>query len=430
MIWKMVVSQAKEFLLNMLITASAGKCWALSKEIGDRRIFCFERSPTQAVVTTQQLAASGNNTTTKAVTTTQLLAASGNSTSTQSTKAIDASPYLTATVSKPAFALQTTLTPLVSMNTVAAVNADATLTKPANQLISQTTANSPAFQYAQPAGTFSASGSSSFAVTYETINVDTSADRFPLSGVHVTLHATLSSGNTRNILLATGQSDKDGNYILDFLDPAYASITGATGLTLSFETTDFENTSLSVPLTVLNSTTAAIGSQVLLAKTMRLLVKTNFTAETSTDENGYGFHIYRDAQELLDRPWLANEGKTSGAAKQPVNISGLQLVEIASDSIPPGSGNTGKFRTLSTLDARGAGRIFYGGKLYVRIVPSASSFNELISTVNALNVPLPSNKVLQARVEYSLIHQPSHINGNVGLPLGDHGKVPVQGCTG
>jgi hypothetical protein len=345
------------------------------------------------------------------------------------TKTIDASPYLTATVSKPAFALQTTLTPLVSMNTVAAVIADATLTKPANQLISQTANTGPALQVSQPAGTFSASGASSSTTTYETITVDTSTDRFPLAGVHVTLRASLSSGNARNILLATGQSDKDGNYALEFLDPAYASATGVTGLTLSFETTDFENTSLSVPLSVLNSPAASIGNQVLLAKTMRVLIKTIFDATVSTDENGYGFHIYRDAQELQTRPWLASEGKTSAASKKPINVNGLQLIEVAADSIPPGSGNEGRFKLISKLDALGAGRIFLGGKLYVKIIPSSSTFRELISTVNALNVPLPANKILQARIEYKLTRQPSNISGTVYLPLGgEAGRIPVQGA--
>jgi hypothetical protein len=354
--------------------------------------------------------------------------ATGSKTTTLATKTIDASPYLTATVSKPAFALQTTITPLVSMNTVAAVNADATLTKPASQSVNQTIADRPALQVSQPAGTFSASGASSTTITYETINVDTATDRFPLAGVHVTLRASLSSGNARNVLLATGQTDKEGNYALEFLDPAYASANGVTALSLSFETTDFENTSLSVPLSVLNSPAASIGNHVLLAKTMRVLIKTIFDATVSTDENGYGFHIYRDAQELQTRPWLANEGKTSASNKKPVTVNGLQLIEIAADSIPPGGGSEGRFKLISKLDALGAGRIFLGGKLYVKIIPSASSFNELISTINALNVSLPANKVLQARIEYKLSRRPSSVSGAVYLPLGEQGRVPVQGA--
>lgn len=361
------------------------------------------------------------------VTTPPQIASAGNK-GTTLTHAIDASPYLTATVSKPAFALQTTLTPLVSMNTVAAINADATLVKPANPFTSPTLTNGPVLQVSQPAGTLSASGASSTTISYETINIDTSTDRFPLAGVHVTLQATLTTGNGRRILLATGQSDKEGNYILDFLDPAYASGTGLTALTLSFETTDFENTSLAVPLSVLNSPAASVGNHVLLAKTMRVLIKTIFDATVSTEENGYGFHIYRDAQELLARPWLANEGKTSAAGKKPVNVNGLQLIEIAADSLAPGTGNEGRLQLISKLDALGAGRIFLGGKLYIKIIPSSSGFNELISTVNALNVPLPANKVLQARIEYKLTRQPANVSGTVYLPLGEQGRVPVAGA--
>ncbi|MEO5681563.1 MAG: carboxypeptidase-like regulatory domain-containing protein [Chitinophagaceae bacterium] len=358
-------------------------------------------------------------------TATQYAAATGTQSADLATKAIDASPYLSATVSRNAFALQATTTPLISLNAVAAVNADPSLQKSgsASQTINYNT-TIPALTPALPTGFLSASGASQSTVNYETITVDTAGERFALSGVAVTLHAAIAGA--RPILLATGKTDKEGNFSLEFLDPSYAAVTGVTGLTLTAGTTDFENTSIAVPVSVLKNSNAEIGNHTLLAKTFRLFPKIIFDSTVTADNNGYGFHIYRDARDLEDRPWLVNEGMTGN--KKPENINGGRMIEIAADTIPAGATNAGKLRQLSVLDAKGAGRLFFGGSIYVSLVPSSADYYDRGTVITMMNATIPANKVAVARVEYKLSHKPSQVSGTVALPLAEKGKVPVQGA--
>lgn len=342
------------------------------------------------------------------------------------TKAVTASPYLAANVSPAAFTMQATVTPLISMNAIAAMNADPSLQKSitATQTVNyNTTVPAVTPVAALPMGYLSASGASLTAITYETVAIDTGAERFPLAGVPVTLHAAITGA--RPILLATGKTDNAGNFSLEFLDPSYASAVNATGLTLTAGTTDFENSSIAVPLSVLKSSDAEIGNHTLLAKTLRLFPKVIFDSTVAAADNGYVFHIYREARELESRPWLAGEGRPGN--KQPETINGMQMVEIAADTIDAGATTAGKLRLLSVLDAKGAGRIFFGGNLYVSLVPASADFYNRGTAVNIINTPLPANKIAVARVEYKLTHKPSQINGKVGLPLPE-GKVPVQGA--
>ena len=362
-------------------------------------------------------------------------AAEGEKNSNTMIRAIEASPFLAANASRSAFASQAVLTPMISMNAIAAVNADPTLLTPAvyhtstnAQASIATYLNTPAPQLALPTDYLSGSGSTLANINYETITVDTAAERYALPGMPVTLHAIMASGNQRTILLATGTTDADGNFSLDFLDPAYAAGNGATALTLSVVTTDFENTDISIPLSVLKSNAAEISNHTLLAKTLRLFPKLIFDSVAAGNDNGYGIHLYRDVQEVQRRPWLAQEGQLGDAGKKLSNSSGSSMVEIFSDSIPASDSYKGKLKGLATLDAKGAGRIFFGGNIYVQLVPSSSDYYDRSSVVNVLNVPLPSNKIALARVEYHLTHKPSSVSGNVSLPNGEQGKIPVQGA--
>lgn len=336
-------------------------------------------------------------------------------------QAIETSPYLSVTASQSAFALQTALTPLISMNALAAVNADQTLSKPAESYVGRAVTSATASEVPLPQGFLSGSGSSLTNITYETIAVDSAAERFPLPAMPVALHAVMASGKQTNILLATGTTDKEGNFSLDFLDPSYASGNGAIALTLSVVSTDFDISDFNIPLSVLKNATADIGNHTLLAKSMRLFPKLIFDSAIADYENGYGIHIYRDAQELQKRPWLAYEGKNNGTTGTG------SMVEIFSDSIGA-TARPGKLKLAGTLDALGAGRIFFGGNIYVVLVPSSSDYYTRSSVVNVLNLALPSNKIAVARVEYHLTHRPSQISGSVSLPLGETGRVPVPGA--
>jgi hypothetical protein len=340
-------------------------------------------------------------------------------------KTITESPYLSSTVSKTAFALQTAITPLVAYNTVAAVNTDQTLQKTTFSVIDRTI-NAP--QLALPTGILSGSGASLANISYTDITPDTAAERFILAGAPVTLQAVMATGSNR-ILLATGRTDKDGNFDLQFLDPAYGSGSGATRLILSINTADFEHTEINVPLTVLNDPGADLGNYTLLAKTLRLFPKLVFDSLLTDGINGYGFHIYRDIKELEDRPWLANEGLNGAAKTSPVTVDGRQMIEVAADSVlSTAGGGTGALRLLSSLDVKGGGRLFFGGNLYIKLIPASSSYRNVSSSISVVNAPIPQNKIFQGRLEYHPTHKPAQVSGTVSFPMGEQGKVPVAGA--
>jgi hypothetical protein len=124
-------------------------------------------------------------------------------------------------------------------------------------------------------------------------------------------------------------------------------------------------------------------------------------------------------QELESRPWLLNEGQNN---TKRVTIDGRQMIEIAADSLIGSAGP-------SSIDAKGAGRIFFGGRLYMKLIPASAGFYAKSSTVDVLRAPIPANKVLVGKLEYSFSRKPDHINGTVALPLPEQGNVPVQGAV-
>lgn len=343
------------------------------------------------------------------------------------------SPYVSALSSGSAFTVQKTVTPLIKMNVLAALNTDPTLQKStvavsslAGRISDQViTLPSPPL----PTDIVSSSGNCVTECTYQSVTPDSATDRFPVPGVSVTLTGVFASGNRHSTLLATGKTDADGNYTLQFLDPSFDAGNGLLSLTLSAGTTDFENTSFSLPVSILTAANNDIGSRTLLARTIRLYPKVSFDEQAADKEQSYGVHIYRRADDIQARPWLVNEGQAASIKKGLVMIDGMQMMEIAADTII--ATTTGKFiATLSKTEAVGAGRIFLGGNLYVRLIPASASFWDQRSSVSVLNVPLPADKILQTQLTYKLMQKPSHIEGKVSLPLGEKGgTLPIQGAT-
>lgn len=346
---------------------------------------------------------------------------------------VAASSYVNMLSSSSAFAVQKTVTPLIKMNVLSAMNTDPTLRKSTFAVsnlagrVSDHMITLPPPPL--PTDIVSGSGNPATECTYQTVAPDSATERFPLPGVSVTLTGVFASGDQHSTLLATGKTDADGNYTLQFLDPAFDAGNGLLSLTLSVSTTDFENPSFLLPVSVLTTPNNDIGSRTLLARTIRLFPKASFDEQAADKDQSYGVHIYRRADDIQARPWLVNEGQAGTAKKGMVMIDGIQMMEIAADTIIATTPDK-SFVTISKTEAVGAGRVFLGGNLYVRLIPASASFWDLRSSVSVLNVPLPADKILQATLTYKLSQKPSHIEGKVSLPLGEKGgTLPVQGAT-
>ncbi|WP_343306547.1 carboxypeptidase-like regulatory domain-containing protein [Chitinophaga niabensis] len=322
----------------------------------------------------------------------------------------------TAYVATNAFQKQVATTPLIKMNTLLAVNTDNTLKK----------VTTIAYLPSLPTDVLADARASSTSCTYEDITVDSSAERYPLEGVNVTLNIADPAAKNGTTLLATGKTDGSGIFTLQFLHPSYTNISNNATLTLSVQTSDFESSTFRIPASAIRNKNAAdIGTYLLLAKTYRFYTKVTFQESDDTDAGNYGVHLYRDATELETRPWLLYEGQAGGKKQQVITVDGRKVIEIGRDSI------TGtKITSLrAQIEAWGTGRIFYGGNTYLKIIPASASYRTLNSTIAVLNTPVPSAKILQAKATYELYTKPSHIEGTVALFLNEQGSVPVKGAT-
>jgi hypothetical protein len=338
-------------------------------------------------------------------------------------------------LTSPAFSSQARLTPLINYNVQQAVNKDNTLGNLNMVTINGIIDNiggKPA-QPSLPANIVSVNGASNTEITYETIAVDSAAERYPLANVNITLSA-ISKLNGASTLLATGRSDAQGNFSIRFLDPSYQHINDYSGLSLSVQTSDFENTSFPVPVSLFrNSRKADAGNFLLLAKTYRLFPDVSFEDSPEPDAiKKYVFHLYREADEIKDRPYLLYEGQTTAEKKGISDFQNKKVIEIGVDSMtvtsPSGPGRLVASSLFARALGKGVGKLFFGGNLYVSIEPVSIYYAKRSFQVSAVNAPIPSNQVLKVKAGYKLELQPSHVEGHVQLLMAGQNSIPIPGA--
>ncbi len=343
---------------------------------------------------------------------------------------LDDKPYIPS-FATTAFAAQLATTPMIKFNAVAAVNKDNTLSAYSNY--AQYTGKSTPIKKlgkvssSLPTNVLSAYPSTSNTCTYENIIPDSATERYPLGKLNITLSA-VGAGSPRQ-LLGTAKTDEQGNFTFNFLHPSYGNTQPNITLELSVQATDFETTVFQLPGSVLaGKSSIDLGNFTLLARTYRFLPKCSFEESDDQTAGTYGVHIYREVTEMDERPYLMYEGQYSGTKRNVQTVDGRQVIEIATDSITLPSNEPSKLaRVIYSIDVRGAGRLFFGGKLYMKLVPGSSSYYNINSEVNVLKVTVPSNKVLQARADYKFTTKPSHIEGTVAVYM--EKSIPIEGAT-
>lgn len=262
-------------------------------------------------------------------------------------------------------------------------------------------------------------------------NADTSAERFPLKHVHITLSGVATDGSGSNKLLGTGTTDEEGNFEIQFLDPAYQNSGAFRKLILSVQVHDFENTVFEIPLTGGSiSGLVNIGTKVLLARTWRFFPEVKYEETDATNAQAGILHVYREVADMKDRPWLNEEGRRSKNKGAVIVVDGKQVIEIASISVHQKS----SMELLTDIALRissgeGVGRLFYGGKLLVKIEPATPSYYKVNSTVTAFYKSLAASQVMAGDAVYTLRTTPSHIEGNVSLFLQGQTSVPIAGAA-
>jgi TANFOR domain-containing protein len=221
-------------------------------------------------------------------------------------------------------------------------------------------------------------------------------------------------------LITSGKTDGGGNFAIDFTHPSYMGLSKYNKLIISVESADFEQKSVEIPISKLDSTgTRDIGQILLLARTMRFTPRLSIDNVTDADaEDKVAIvHIYRDKVDFENTNYLYQEGNIPFDAKHAEVINGRSVVEVAVDSVKMGAGGgTIKFS-----------RLFYGGRFTVIIDSHNQRFNGKTTDLQAHNLNLASNLVLNVSADYRLTATPAYVFGEVRMSL-PTGFVPVTGA--
>jgi TANFOR domain-containing protein len=221
-------------------------------------------------------------------------------------------------------------------------------------------------------------------------------------------------------LIATGKSDAGGNFAIDFTHPSYMGLSKYTKLIIGVQSDNFEQKSVEIPLTKLDSTGMRdIGQLLVLARTMRYTPRLTLDAvnDAGDEEKVAIVHIYRDKIDFDANSYLYQEGNIPYDAKHGIVIGGRNMVEVAVDSVKMGiGGGTLKF-----------GDLFYGGRLSVVVDSHNQRYNGKTTDLQANDLHLADNLILNIGADYRLTATPAYVFGEVRMAL-PTGFVPVSGA--
>ncbi|MBW7840809.1 MAG: hypothetical protein H3C36_14490, partial [Chitinophagaceae bacterium] len=161
-------------------------------------------------------------------------------------------------------------------------------------------------------------------------------------------------------LIATGTTDNDGFFTLNYTSPDYTAIKKYKKVEISWAGDDFINNSIVVSADVLMATESDLGEIVAIANTYRFTptIKTvNYKpGQNKTAKLFVG--IYREEADLVKWPYLNWEGSTSPEGKKSKIMFSKKVVPVFEDSV-----------TFDGLIELKLSRLFYKGRLYIEITP-------------------------------------------------------------
>lgn len=221
-------------------------------------------------------------------------------------------------------------------------------------------------------------------------------------------------------LITSAKTDGAGNFSVDFTHPSYMGLSKYSKLIIGVQSTDFETKSVEIPISKLDSTGMKdIGQILVLARTMRFTPKLSLDAvdDANPEQKTAVVHIYRDKVDFENSNYLYHEGNVPFDTKHAITLNGRSVVEVATDSVQMGTGGgTLKF-----------GRLFYGGRYTVVVDSHNQRFNGKTTDLQAHDLGLASNLVLNVGADYRLTATAPYVFGEVRMSL-PTGFVPVAGA--
>jgi TANFOR domain-containing protein len=208
-------------------------------------------------------------------------------------------------------------------------------------------------------------------------------------------------------LIASGKTDDNGNFDVNFLDPEYTGGKKFKELKIVVSKGGLEQTKV-VPISVLNTPDIDLGEFICIANTFRFTptIELPDIHGTANDNKKVVVKIYREDADAIAYPFLNYDGNLAADKKQKQLINGKLMVLVAADSTQVKS--SAQFK-LSKL--------FHGISYTVQISTgiNASGKSGLLKVAEIKD--LSSTQVVNVKPTYTLVASPPAVVGTVQLSL-------------
>ena len=218
-------------------------------------------------------------------------------------------------------------------------------------------------------------------------------------------------------LIASGKTDADGHFDVNFLDPEYAGGKRFKELKIVVSKGGLEQTKI-VSISVLNNPDIDLGELICIANTFRFtpIIELPEIHGTANDNKKVVVKIYREEADAMAYPPLNYDGNLSPDKKQKLVLNGRQMVLVAADSTQVR--NSAQFKLA---------KLFHGINYTVQISTGVNA-QAKSGLLKVANIDMSSTQMVNVKPTYTLVASPPTLVGTVQLSL-KTGFASVKGAV-
>ena len=230
-------------------------------------------------------------------------------------------------------------------------------------------------------------------------------------------NSNYSSTNINDVslkVLASGVTNADGNYTLDFIHPRFSGLDQYEEVILTVNAPGFYDFTYKIPLNEIDTLNEInLGEKVLLANTYRFSAVVNAPNIEGNKANlgKVQVRMYREAQEIAEFPYLQQEGNVPAEAKESKNINGKEYFLVAVDSINKGEPHSQIFQFK---------KLFYQGNLKVEVQAEAENLETLRTDLRVTPQNMAKEKIMLVKASYNAVLTEPAVKGRVVLYAGEN----------
>lgn len=247
----------------------------------------------------------------------------------------------------------------------------------------------------------------------------------PLSGMKVSISGRRKSavkGTKSDVLLATGETDENGNFSVEIVNPKFVQLNNFADLVISVKADNFESFEYKTSTRALaEKTDIELGEHVLIAKTYRF--NPSFVIDGQADlKSNLEVTLYRDAAEIEANLYLNFEGNLNANERVSKTINGKKMIVIDKAKVSSDKMGAAQFAP-----------IFYSNSIWVEVIPELESINTRNTRLTVDDTPVSKEEVLVMKPQYKLSLRAPSLTGEVKLQMAavegsGGGTIPVQGA--